>query len=409
LGINSKIRGTYAVTRLDSILADSSPDSFSDDGMLSGNELESVRYIASEEANSDLLSERRRFPVIGSSILWLFSFASSFITPLIVLCLFYFPTSIVISAIIGRLGNPGVVVRRDYATIVTCGLMAWIAAHLPFVIAGLLLSGSGLDGSVFLVLWLASGLYFGVLMIFALRTIFGLQYAEASGTIAVSWISYSIGLAGVAIVGPWLFSPFLIIIALLYFGGYVTSEVSGLGTALSSRRNFKRHLQNATINPNDADAHVQLGLIYSSRRQRDKAEEHFRKAFDIDNEEIDANYELGKIARVRGEYQKAIEHFSAVVGQNDKYSVSEIWREIGLTYFEAGMLDEADTALSKFVTRRAFDSEGLYHYGMLLKKRGDDDGANEMFERAVDALKTAPYHRRRELIPWVRLAKKETV
>jgi Flp pilus assembly protein TadD len=407
LGINGKIRDTYAVTRLDSIIADSSPDSYTDDGMITADELENTRYIASEESYNDLLSERRRFPIIGSAIFWLFSFDSSLITPLIVLCFFYLPSTIITASIVGRLGNPGVVMRRDYATLVNCGLMAWIAAHLPFVIAGLFLSSTGLDGSVFFGLWIASGFYFGVLMIFALRTIFGLEYAEAAGTIAVSWISYSVGLGVVAIVGPWLFSPFLIIIALLFFGGYVRNEVAGLGNAMRGRRDFKRHLHNATVNPNDADAHVQLGLIYSSRRQVEKAAEHFQKAFDIDNEEIDANFELGKLARTDGEFQKAIEYFSVVVEQNDKYSVSEIWREIGLTYLEAGMLNEAETALSKFVKRRAFDSEGLYHYGMILKKQDKHAEAGEMFERAVDAIKTAPYHRRRELIPWARLARRE--
>ncbi|MDH3494463.1 MAG: tetratricopeptide repeat protein, partial [Acidobacteriota bacterium] len=226
-------------------------------------------------------------------------------------------------------------------------------------------------------------------------------------TTAFSWLFFSLGIVITAFIGPWLFSPFLIIIAVLYFGGFISGEVSGLGNSMRRKRDFKRHLHNATVNPNDADAHVQLGLIYAQRRQNDKALEHFERAFEIDNEEIDANFELGKIAREKGDLQRAIEHFSVVVEQNDKFSLNEIWREIGRTYLDADMLDEAEGALEKFVTRRAFDSEGLYFYGLLLKKKKDEQKAKEMFERAVEAVKTAPYHRKNELMKWSRLAAKE--
>lgn len=393
--INSKIAQTYNVTNVaamfDATYAELTPE-------------ESLAYTAE---NKEFIAQFRPFPVIGNAIFWLFSFTSSFITPLIVLSLFYFPGTILIASLVGKLGNPGTVIRRDYATFTTCGLMAWIAAHLPFVFVGLLLNSSGLDGSVFLGLWIVSGAAFGVLMTFALRTVFGLEFAAAGITVGVSWIFYSAGILAVGLIGPWLFSPFLILFAILFFGGFLSGEVSGLGNSMRNKRNFKRFLQNATVNPNDADAHVQLGLIYAQRRQDEKALEHFERAFEIDNEEIDANFQLGKIAREKGELQKAIEHFSVVVEQNDKFSLSEVWREIGVTYLTAGMRKEAREALEKFVTRRAFDSEGLYHFGKLLKDEEETVEANEMFKRAVEAVKTAPYYRKKELIKWSRLASKE--
>src|SRR5262249_22607665 len=152
-------------------------------------------------------------------------------------------------------------------------------------------------------------------------------------------------------------SPFLIFWAVIYFGGFLRGEARGLGNAFRQRQNLKRFLHNAIVNPRDADAHVQLGLIYLQRRQESRALEHLNKAIEIDPNEVDANYELGKIARRKGELQQAIEHFSKVVEQNDKHSLSEIWREIGATYMEAGMWTEAREALEKFVDRRSFDAE----------------------------------------------------
>ncbi len=394
--VNNQIRETYAVSQIDFVVAT---------GIINTNELDDEEFA--ESGNLAAYQQKRPFPLIGNTIFWLFSFTSSFITPLLVLTLFYFPATIIVAAGFGRLGNAVTVAKRDYATFTTCGLMAWTAAHLPFAIAGLALSGSGLDGSVFLGMWLASGLFFGLLLMFALRTVFGLEYATAIATVAISWIFYSLGAIVLQFVSPWLFSPFLLIIAVFYLGGFVKGEVSGLGNSMRNKRNFKRFLHNATVNPNDADAHVQLGLIYKQRRQDEKALEHFNRAFEIDHDEIDANFELGIYARQRGELQKAIEHFSVVVEQNDKYSLSEVWREIGVTYFEAGMNSEAFEALEKFVTRRAFDSEGLYYFGKLLQKTDANIRANEMFERAIEAAKTAPYYRKKELVKWSRLAAKE--
>ncbi len=181
----------------------------------------------------------------------------------------------------------------------------------------------------------------------------------------------------------------------------------GFGNALRQKQNFKRFLHNATVNPNDADAHVQLALIYLQRRQEAKALEHLNRAFEIDKYEIDANYELGKIARHKGNLQDALNHFSTVIEQNDKHALSEIWREIGATYLEANMLAEAREALEKFVERRAFDPEGLYYLGKVLKAQNEPEKAREMFGQAIQAAQDSPDYRRRELRYWSKLAQKE--
>ncbi len=95
------------------------------------------------------------------------------------------------------------------------------------------------------------------------------------------------------------------------------------------------------------------------------------------------------------------------MAQNDKYALSEIWREIGVTYLATNMLTEAKNALETFVARRPFDSEGLYHLGKILKTQGETGRANEMFEQAIESSKNATNHRRQELKAWSKLAQKE--
>lgn len=399
--VNARLQAAYAIP----------PFNFSANQQFD-DESETVETVKKREAMvaeyRKMLAERQKVPLIGDNLFWFFSFEpSGFFRPLISLACFYIPLTVLLITIFGHTGNFGVVFGRDYGTLSVCSMMAWTAAHLPFAIAGILLNSQPIDPLIYLVFWLTSGLFFGILMVFALRVVFGVSYGAAILTIAISWIGFSLGMFVFKFISPFLFSPFLLIMAYMYFGGAISGGARGFGNALRQRQDFKRFLHNATVNPRDADAHVQLGLIYNQRRQTDKAIEHFNKAVEIDKNEPDANYELGKIARHSGELQKAIEHFSVVVEQNDKYALSEIWREIGATYLEAKMYDEARSALETFVERRAYDPEGLYYYGKVLQAQGETEKAREIFLEAIESANNSPDYRKYELRQWSKLAEKE--
>lgn len=354
------------------------------------------------------ITERQKVPVVGDNFFRFFSVEpGGFFQPVLTLSVFYVPLTIFLLCIFAGIGNFGVVLGRDYAALATCSLMAWAAAHLPFAIAGIALYSQAVSPLVYFAFWLASGIFFGALMIFALRTVFGANYGAAIVTVCLSWLAFSAGMYVFRYVSPVFFSPFLLFYAYMYFGGYLRSGVSGAGNAFRQKQNFKRFLHNATVNPRDADAHVQLGLIYLQRRQEAKALEHLNRAVEIDANEPDANYELGKIARQKGDLQQALNHFAVVVEQNDKHALSEIWREIGATYLAANMLTEARDALEKYVERRSADAEGLYHLGKVLKAQGETDRAREMFQQAIESAQASPDYRQRELRYWSKLAQKE--
>ena len=356
----------------------------------------------------EAVRNKRTVPIVGDRFFTYFSFEpSAFYRPVIAISLFYVPAVILCISLFAGIASFGLLLRRDYAVIGTCTLLAWSAAHLPFAIAGGVLFGTQLDPNVWFGMWVASGALFGILMLFAIRTVFGTTYAIALITVALSWLALPLGMYVMQFGGPWLLSPFLLLMAFFYFGGFLGGEVRGFGNAFRQRQSLKRFLQNATVNPKDADAHVQLGIIYLDRRQVSRAVEHFTKAIEIDKTEIDANYELGRIARGHKDLQKALDHFAIVVEQDDRYRLSEIWREIGATYLDAGMLNEAYEPLEKFVDRRNVDPEGLYYFGKLLKAKGENELACEMFESAIDSARTSPYFRSRQLGQWAKLAQKE--
>lgn len=399
--VNSKLQTSYAIPQFYEFY---NPELLDSDEYTPAMEAE---YRKAQAAYQQALAERPKIPLVGDRFFTFFSFDANFFTPLIALSVFYVPAVILLMSVFGGTGNFGVVLRRDYSALATCTLLGWTAAHLPLAIAGIALYSAPVPPSVYLALWFLGTALFGVLMIFAIRTVFGANYGTALLVVAVAWLAISLGNFVFRFISPWMLSPFLLFFAVIYLGGYLGGEVRGFGNAFRQKQNFKRFLHNATVNPKDADARVQLGLIYLQRRQEELARQYFTEAFEIDPEEIDANYELGKLARRRGELQTAVDYFSTVAGLNDKHALSEIWREIGATYLEANMLAEARDALEKFVERRPVDSEGLYYLGKIYKAQNEPEKAREMFEQAIESARTSPDYRRRELRHWSRLAQKE--
>ena len=346
--------------------------------------------------------EKKPLPVVGERGWWFISFAPpSFFTAVLGMAILYIPCLILLVAMSGANASFSVLLRRDYGPLLTCGLMAWAAAHLPFTLAGIVLGPLGLSANTALGLWAASAIYFGLLMALGLRMLFGVKYSKSLLLVAVAALSFSVQAKLFATVSPFLFSPFLLFYAFMMFRG----GIGDIGYSLRQRQNFRRSMEIATINPRDAGAHYQLGLIYQYRRQYAEAISRFEKAVQIADDETDAHFQLGRIAREQGRLQEAINHFSVVLEQDEKHAHSEIWREVGATYLAASMYEDAKEALAKFIDRRPYDPEGLYHYGKTLEQLGQREEAREMFGRCVEAVKTMPSYRYREQRKWDKLAR----
>lgn len=235
----------------------------------------------------------------------------------------YVPACLLVATLVAPVGSFGVAFRRDYGSLLVCALFSWAAAHLPFALMGLGIGvASATSWSWTVGAWLAGALAFGVLMVLSLRTVFGLGFGAAAATAGLGVTAFAL-----LPIAPLLASPLLLFWGWQYFRG----DVSAIQWSFERRQGFKRHLQAATLNPRDSEAHYQLGLIYQQRRQLPEATERFRKAVEIDPGEVDAHYQLGRIARSERRFPEAILHFEEVVRRDPKYSSHEVWREIGAT------------------------------------------------------------------------------
>jgi tetratricopeptide (TPR) repeat protein len=318
------------------------------------------------------------------------------------LALLYVPAVILVMTLVDRrAGSFGVALARDYGQLAPCALMAWIAAHLPFLAASaVVLARPSVEAALgAMVLTVAGGgLYFAILMTLAVRLVYGTRFVPSLAAVILA--GFALPFAAYLTV---LASPFMLYLAYSYFSG----DIRAIQWSLGSRRSFRRHLEAATINPRDGEAHYQLGLIHQHRRQYAEAQARFQKAIDIDRSEIDAHYQLGRIAREQGRHAEAIRHFEEVVARDPKHARHEVWREVGATYAEAGDVANARPTLERYVENRPYDPEGLCWLGLVLKRLGETTESRVMLERCIEATKTAPDYRKGELRHWRRRAQQE--
>lgn len=192
-------------------------------------------------------------------------------------------------------------------------------------------------------------------------------------------------------------SPFLLILLFFLLRGYFV-DIMGSHRAKAA---FKQNMESATLNPADASAHYNLGLIHQSRGEFDQAKARFERALEIDPEEIDAAYQLGRIARQQKRYGDAIQQFEHVVMRNQAHSQYEVWREVAATYISAGQFEDARTALDQFLEHRPSDPEGLYLMGRAHAGLGHKREATSLMQACIEAVKTAPAYKYRSSKRWL--------
>ena len=241
-------------------------------------------------------------------------------------------------------------------------------------------------------------LTFAITTIFAVREVFRISAMRA---VAVSGFGLLLALFLSPLWGlllrPVLGSPFILFILFMLVRGYV----SGILRNQRARESFRQNLEAATLNPADASAHYNLGLIHQSRGELEAARERFERAVQIDSEELDAHYQLGRIAKQQGRFADAVKNFEQVVTRDPAHSQHEIWREVGATYLAAKQFEDARDALERFLERRPSDPEALYLMGRAHAGLGHGREATSSMEACIEAVKTAPAYKYRADKRWL--------
>jgi tetratricopeptide (TPR) repeat protein len=361
----------------------------------------------------------------------LFSSAGS----VLLVALVYVPLTIFFANLFERRGGVGLVLRQEYGAAGSTTFYALAAASLAALPLAYLDQAAGLSSTVrdslmalnetmlraapggttedearalwaqfaavlpraLLVILIQPLILFSLWAVVAVREVFRLAWWKAALVIVFSALLMLPALALLPILSALLASPFLVL--LIFF--LVRAYVAEAQRTQKARASFRQNLEAATLNPADASAHYNLGLLHQQRKELAEARARFLRAVEIDPEETDAHYQLGRIARAEGQLADAIAHFGEAVSRDDSHAQHEVWREVGATYLAAGQFGDAGDALERFLARRPSDPEGLYLMGRAAAGLGDHGGAREWMQRCVEAVRTAPAYKYRADKRWL--------
>ncbi|HKX28010.1 MAG TPA: tetratricopeptide repeat protein [Blastocatellia bacterium] len=345
----------------------------------------------------------------GLAQIWLSSsFQAVLIATMLVLfvAVIYVPFAILIANLFERRESFSIAIREEYAPTVSCTLVSLAVSLLVTVFPAIViswqtawLSSDAVIGYIVLLMVIPLPV-FAALMTLTIGTIFRIGWIAAVGTTLISFLSL-LGMPLLMQAATFICaSPFLFLLLLFL----LRDRIDDFMKSARARHSFKQNLEASTLNPADASAHYNLGLLYQNRGELESAVDSFRRAVEIDERETDAHYQLGRISREQGRLQESIAHFERVVEQNPSHSHHEIWRETALVYYAAGQYADALEMMDRFLSERPSDAQGHYWRGMTLTELGRGEEAIQEMQGCIESVKTAPAYKYRTERQWLHLA-----
>lgn len=141
---------------------------------------------------------------------------------------------------------------------------------------------------------------------------------------------------------------------------------------------FLRSQKSALINPQDADARYQLGMIYFKGRSYSRAEDYFRQAVSIDNDHSEYHFALARVLYKRKKYQDAITTFQEALKLQETAGYGDIQLGLGNCYLKLNNLQEAKNWLEKAIEKNSSLAETYYKLALVCHQLGDTENQKIM-------------------------------
>lgn len=192
--------------------------------------------------------------------------------------------------------------------------------------------------------------------------------------------------------------PFFVVLPVLYVFLQRLRELVATKTLL---RGFRQHLRTLTLNPRDADAHYQLGLLHFQGGHLETARGYFEQALAIDLQDPDYHYYMGRIFESREDWPKAAAEYEETYRLNPEYGLGDIFREVGKGYLHTDRAEKAIEFLRFFLERRGSDPQGRYWLAVALQRTGNAGEMRAQLNTILDQARSNPRFFRREHREWI--------
>jgi type IV pilus assembly protein PilF len=139
--------------------------------------------------------------------------------------------------------------------------------------------------------------------------------------------------------------------------------------------------QALSIDPEFADAYNLRGLIYMRLNDPRLAEESFRRALSLNNNDAGVMHNLAWLQCQQGRYDDAVKLFNQVLANPTYVARAKTWLTMGLCQMQARQFGEAEHSLLKSYELDAGNPITGYNLTTLLYRRGDSTRAQFYIRR----------------------------
>ena len=135
-------------------------------------------------------------------------------------------------------------------------------------------------------------------------------------------------------------------------------------------------------NPNDPDAHYNIGNAFQEKGNLDTAISHYYEVLKLTPNDPDAHYTLANALQEKEDLSSAISHYNTVLELTPRDTDACI--NLGNALRQNGDLEEAISFYNKAIELRPNNPEALNNLGNALKDQGKVNTANSCFNKAIN-------------------------
>ncbi|MBN2018361.1 MAG: tetratricopeptide repeat protein [Candidatus Cloacimonetes bacterium] len=135
-------------------------------------------------------------------------------------------------------------------------------------------------------------------------------------------------------------------------------------------------------NPNNAEAHNNMGIILSILGAHEAAIQHFNEAKNINPELPQVYNNLGNAYESLGKLHEAVKHYEMAISVQTNYTDS--YYNLARVYTDMREFEKAEAVLNKLIQLDASNAYACFGMGNMYAKKRDFDKAITWFEKAIE-------------------------
>lgn len=152
-----------------------------------------------------------------------------------------------------------------------------------------------------------------------------------------------------------------------------------LGNVARAHQAYEKVLQ---LDPENAIAHEELGLLYIGARQVAQARKYLQRAIELDDARWGAHNALGVLADTERSYEIAIGHYQAALAHNPDSAL--LLTNLGYSHYLAGDFDRAEGLYRMANAADASYPRPIANLGLIYARRGDYDEAIVILRKVTE-------------------------